>query len=870
MNRFYKVITILITLVSSVVILSSNVMAEEFIASKFTLDNGLRVVAKELPNSPMVAVYGLVKTGSATEDKYLGTGVSHFLEHMLFKGTTKRKIGEISSQIQAVGGFINASTSFDYTIYVISVPYEHFDLALDVLSDMLMNSVLAPAEVEKEREVVFNEMRLYKDDPGRELSELALRTVYTEHPYRHPVIGYESVLADVSREQLMDYYKDRYVPNNIVLSIAGNISIKDVRPKIESVFKDCKRGREILRNLPDEPDQITPRYSEVEFSTDLTRMSIAFSGVQLMDHDLYALDILAQILGQGDSSRLYSDLYSQRKMVYSIYASNFTPLDRGVFEVESLLDYENVEQVKKAILDHIEIIKKKGVQADELKKAKQQFLSKHIYENQSASQVAYSLAFDEAFTGDYQFSEKYLKAVHRITEEDIKRVAKLYLKQEVMTTVVVKPVDSSGAAEEQAVERVKGEIKKYTLENGLTVLLREDHTYPLASIHLIANGGLRLEPKGFYGISDLVSNVWIKGTKSMSADQWARRIDSLGMSMGGFSGKNSFGLNLRFLSEDIQEAFELLEDAIKDPVFPEEEIEKLKRNMKVSISQRKDDVFRFTQNNLMGELFPTHPYRYEPVGTEESIDKITRNDVKNFYDRHVVPNNMVLVVFGDIDSRRVEEWIAKKFGSLPKKDLNFQKYERETLIRGVKEKIFELDKEQVTLMFGFHGVEMSDKDRYGVDVLSAILGSSFSGRLFGNVRDKLGKAYRLGGDSVPGIEPGYIYFYVVTDPASMAQAKELVLAEIKNIQNDFVSETELNNIKTYLKGSYKASLETNDAISFAVGLDELYGLGFDDYAKYDTYIDRVTQEDILALAKKYLDLNKMVIVITMPPSKSIK
>ena len=211
-------------------------LAGEHQSLKRIFDNGLTVLVTEMPSSPVVSVFALVKTGSATEGKFLGTGISHFLEHMLFKGTHGREVGQLAGRIQAVGGEINAATSIDYTIYTITVPYDSFDVALEILSDMLMNATMEEEEVERERKVIFGEMRLRNDNPDRKLSEIVFQNAYIRHPYRHPIIGYESLLAGVTRENLVDYYHKNYTPNNMIISVSGNIDINTVLPEIENTL----------------------------------------------------------------------------------------------------------------------------------------------------------------------------------------------------------------------------------------------------------------------------------------------------------------------------------------------------------------------------------------------------------------------------------------------------------------------------------------------------------------------------------------------------------------------------------------------------------------------------------------------------------
>lgn len=352
---------------------------------RHVLDNGMVVLISEMPQSPTVAIYALVKTGSATEGKYLGMGISHFVEHMLFKGTKKRAVGVIPSEVKALGGTINASTSYDCTIYTLDVPTASFAQGFDIISDMVMNSKFDPSEVSKEREVIFGEMRMVNDRPERKLGNLVASSVYLRHPYRHPIIGYVPLFGKISQDQLVEYYKSRYIPNNIVLSIAGNIRDKDVMPLVAQMFKDFEQQPYIDRHLPQEPEQISSRRVEQGYPSKITRFSMAYQGVSMFNPDMYALDVLANILGQGESSRLYLDVYKKKNLVNSIGVSNYTPADQGIFGIDAEFESGDVDQIISAIQNNIDQIKKNGVQPDELDKARHQVLSSIIFGKANSS-----------------------------------------------------------------------------------------------------------------------------------------------------------------------------------------------------------------------------------------------------------------------------------------------------------------------------------------------------------------------------------------------------------------------------------------------------------------------------------------------------
>ena len=406
-------------------------------------------------------------------------------------------------------------------------------------------------------------------------------------------------------------------------------------------------------------------------------------------------------------------------------------------------------------------------------------------------------------------------------------------------------------------------VRKEILDNGMTVLLREDHAFPLVAINLALQGGIRQETEATNGISELTADLWAKGTKSRSAEDIAKSVESLGGGVGGFSGRNSFGLNMSFLSEDIGFALALLEDLVKNPVFAEEEFLKQKEQMKAAIIARDDNIFAVTSKTLRETLFLSHPARLDSLGSLESVDRITRPMVIDCYAKFSAANNMVLSVFGDFESDDVLRSIRAKFSSLPQKELPLGQSPEE-VPKETREKTIHLDKQQAMVMIGFQGTTVNGPDRRGLEVVSSILGSSFSGRIFDKIRDQLGKAYTLGGSFTPGLDPGIVYFYVLTTDEQVEKVKELLVTEITGIQNNLVSEEELARMKTYLKGTFHMGLETSAAVGFMTALDELYGLGFDYYKSFDAGIDRVTREDLRRIAQNYLDLKKAAMVITRP------
>ena len=849
------------------VFLCRDISAYESKTTKKVLDNGLTVLVSELPTSPFVSIYIMVKAGSATEGKFLGCGISHFVEHMLFKGTSKRGAGEIAAEVQANGGMINAATGKDYTIYKITIPYEKFDIALDILVDMITDPLMDVDEMEKERDVIIKEIRMHEDNPDSVLTQLVFDNVFSVHPYKYPVIGYESLFKEISNEELIEYYKTYYVPNNMILSIAGNVDAGKIFPEIESAFAYFERGRCISRNLVQEPQQISERRAQKEYPVALARMSIAFSSVRMLDKDLFALDVLSIILGHGKSSHLYKDVFKEKNLVYEIRSTNYTPVDKGAFEIDCLLEEENIEDAIEAIFLNVEKVQKKGINKDELDKAKRWVVKDYIFGHQKSSQLAFSCAYGEAFVSDYQFGKKYVESIKDVTSADVKRVANKYLNKKSVNVSILRPPGSEAQEVGSDKENKKaGEISKHVLDNGVTVLIREDHTFPVVSVRAVFNGGIRQEPRELLGISSVMASLMSKGTKSFSADRIAEISESSGMEFGTYSGRNSFGVSVRLMTEDLGMAFNIFKDVIKNPVFPESEMPQIKDRMRAGIRQRKDSIYSYADQNLRETLFLNNTFKYDGKGEVETIDRITRDDVADFYNRLAVGENLVIAVFGDIDSSEILKMVKNEFGDLRSGSVELKNiFESEFF--ALREKGLLLEKNQAMIMFGFHGPKIGDKERYGVDVLSEVLGSPFNGRLFSCVREKLGKAYALGANYLPSGDAGYIYFYVLTTNENIDKVKDLVKKEIMDVRSRGVTDKELDDVKAHMKGRFKKNLETNDGLCFISMLDELYGLGYDNFRKFDEEVDAVNKGDVKRLAIKYLDLNKAAVVVVKSEEK---
>src|SRR5207248_4119835 len=307
-------------------------------AQKWILTYGLTVIVQEDHSAPVASVQAWCSTGSIDEDQHLGAGLSHILEHMLFKGTKTQSANQIAQSIQDVGGYVNAYTSFDRTVFWIDVPKDGVSTALDVLADAMMNSTLPPEEYQKEQEVIRREFAMGMDDPDRMAGLLLFATAYERHPYRFPVIGELEIYNQLTQEQVMQYYKTRYLPNNLTFVIVGDLDAEKVRQQLAELFKPYPEKSLKPLFIPAEPPQLGRREVNREFATELTHLSMALHIPELTNPDVPALDLLSTILGDGRSSRLYRRVGEEAGLAFGISAFSYTPGDPGLFGIDATVD----------------------------------------------------------------------------------------------------------------------------------------------------------------------------------------------------------------------------------------------------------------------------------------------------------------------------------------------------------------------------------------------------------------------------------------------------------------------------------------------------------------------------------------------------
>src|SRR4030095_2739365 len=408
---------------------------------KITLPNGMTVLLIESRQSPVVAFNACFRVGSVVEQG-AESGLCHFIEHMIFKGTPSRPAGQIATAIEAAGGEINAYTSFDETVYYCTVSSRFFDEGLNALSDAVMNPLFSDEEIAREKLVVIEEINRSHDTPGKVLSESLFTEVFRVHPYGRPIIGTRESVSAFTRDDILGFYRKLYVPKNLVFVLAGDFTSSEAKEKITRLFESFPAIEPPPLNLPVEPAQTEPRSILQPKPFEGHYVQLAFPIPELTSPDLPTLDILSHLLGEGLSSRLEQRIKEKRGLVDSVYSYAYTPRSPGLFVVGFTAPEKKAIVAAQEILKEIFALKHDKIAHAELARARINIKSDAWYERETVEGLARKYGYFETIVGDYNFHKKYYERIDEVDPDGIRRVAAKYLRPEALTVAGLIPEGS--------------------------------------------------------------------------------------------------------------------------------------------------------------------------------------------------------------------------------------------------------------------------------------------------------------------------------------------------------------------------------------------------------------------------------------------
>jgi zinc protease len=848
------------------------------------LSNGMKVLVRRDSSAPVVAIVTYVSAGYFDETDDV-VGIAHVLEHMYFKGTTQRGVGEIAKQTKAVGGYLNAATIYDHTSYYTVLPSSGFSQGLEIQADAYANSLIDADELRRELEVIIQEANRKADNPGAVATETLYELLHDTHRMRRWRIGREAELRGFTRESLVSFYRNFYHPGNTVLSIVGDVDPDAAFKEVEARYGQLPAGEP--RRVPGPTESALDGFRYREMTGDIGQTQIAF-GWRTPDAkhpDTPVLDVIATVLGSGRASRLYRAV-RDRKLASSISAYNYTPTELGVFVIHAEAPPEKTVEAARASWDQLHRLRDGDTGAFEVERAKRIYESRWLRRLEDMEGQANYLAEWESL-GDWQLGDAYLASVLSATPDDVTATANRWLGPDRAGALVYRPRSSEPVADSPRVlrerldaerpleieptgtylasvphpidtrpasERHEAGVYLYRTGRGVPVLVRPKPGAPLVHLGVFTLGGASEEPSSLAGLTTLMVRTAVKGTTRRTGAQIAEEAEMLGGSVGYSAGADSFGWSISVPGARAVAAAELLADVAQHAIFAPESVE-IERAVAMSdIVAVRDDMYRYPMRLALQQAFENHPYGTPVLGFEETLSRVTAEDLRRWHQSRACVGPAVVAMVGDGNPDDLAAIAIRAFDALesgPRLELAAAEWPATA-----RTKVESRDRAQTALAMMFSGPTRSDNDRFAAAMIAGVA-SGLGGRFFEELRDRQSLSYTVHAHSAERRAAGSFLAYMAMSPEKEEAARAGLLREFARLRDEPVTADELARAQTFAIGVHQIQRQSGASVLSEVVDAWLFG-DLTELITYESRIRSVTPADLQRVARKYFDPERRV------------
>lgn len=843
-----------------------------------TLSNGLKVYLLPVSGSPVVTMMTSFKVGACDEDKH-STGLSHYLEHLLFKGTARLKPGDIDRMTQRSGGSNNAYTNHDITNYHFDFAADRWETALEIEAERMRGTLIdAQHEFEQEKGAVIEELARNEDTPW-DLEEKAMLSLLfgKESPYGHPVIGEREHVRAATAPVITSYYNKWYHPNNAAVVLAGGFDPDVALAKIKAKLENIPAG-----NLPDRHPwvAITPaKQLRHEFPSKfpVPRMLMACVTVPQGHDDESALDLASMVLASGKTSRLYRKLVLEERIALDVAASHLPGRHPGWMQIQvELIPGKDRAQVEKLIMQEIDSLASQPIPAEELVRYQRLLITQTIFNRESIHNLADSIASSIHMIPVSRIKNQF-SLWAGVKAQDVQRVVRQYLHPDKSVIVWSIPqaeaslgsVGSVAPKDRRSVSQTAGgtsilnlqQTRKVVLPNGLTLLMLQNPRMPI----VVASASLKhvreYEEAAKSGLALLTGSMLEEGTEKRTENQIAEAIENVGGSLSLSSG----GGTVKVLKDNSRLGLELLFDCLLHSNFPGEAFARKKEEQKTEIAQANEEPLSRAVMAFQESIYGSHFKGRASRGTLQTVEQLTREDCVQFHKTIMTPENMTIAIVGDFDVEEVTSYIKSLTSEWKSKLQPLPTQPEISMAQEATSKIITMPQAaQLQFLMGHLGVARDHPDYFKLLMMDNVLGtgSGFTDRLSSRLRDREGLAYTVTAtitDSAD-LQPGTFMCYIGTDPRNYLRVKQLFLEEIERLQKEVPSEYEVTSTKQYLIGRLAFLMTTNESIAQRLLYLHRFGFGFDYYDRYRNAIDAVTPEQIREMAQKHIHTGRFTTI----------
>ena len=867
------------------------------VAREITLDNGLKVILKAVQTAPVISTWLWYRVGSRDEIEG-STGLSHWVEHMLFKGSSRFPKGSVMRNVQRYGGYNNAMTSHDFTTYYETLPSNRAELALDIEADRMTTALFDPEEVERERTVIISEREGAENEPYYVLMEEMTAAAFRIHPYHHQTIGWRADLLSITRDQLYDHYRQYYVPNNAVLVAVGNLDIDAYLRLVEQYFGGIPAGELPTSRVRQEMPQRGERRVTLRMPGFAPMVRLAFHAPPVSHADYIPLVVAESLLsggqamfsfggGQTKSARLYRALV-ETELASSVGSSYYPSVDPYLFSLGGTVrEGRTPDEVEAALSAEIERLQREPVESAELAVAIRQTQAQFAYNSESATDQALTLGFLEMMD-DHTRMDRLLDELAQVTPEDVARVAQTYLVEDNRIAGRFLPTDEGeeGAPMEVAEHNAWASLPargifcfsqpwdatvspdtvvRTQLDNQVVVLVKENPASASVYIEGSLKAGAIHDSQETAGLANMTAAMLMRDTKRHTFQEINRTLDNVGASLDFGAGRHSMSFGGQSLAEDFGLLVDLMAEVLLEPTFPRMELEKLRGQALTHLGILDTDTGYRADRAFMTALYPSdHPYARSVIGNRKTLSALRMEDLTAFYQQVYHPATLVISVAGAVGADEVIDRLETALGGwrVNRPVVLPTVAEVETPDEIITEKVQIPGKAQVDLIWGVIGMPRTSPDYYPAVMGNLVLGRlGMMGRLGTRVRDTQGLAYYISSSVHVGLGSYPWTIMAGIAPENVDAAVQSTLEEVERLREEPIEDEELEDIRTYLTGALPLHLETNEGLAgFLMNIEE-YGLGLDYLQRYPQIIYGVEKGEIQRVVRRYLTLDRYVLAM---------
>jgi zinc protease len=844
---------------------------------RHVLPNGLTLLIQADHSAPVVALVTHVKAGFFDEpDKW--TGISHVLEHMFFKGTNRRGVGSIARETKGVGGYLNAGTGYDHTSYFTVLPASSLPQALDIQSDALRNSIIDQGELARELQVIIQEAKRKRDTPSAVAQETLHEVMFDRHRIRRWRIGHEADLAKLTREDLVSYYRSRYVPERTVVAIVGALDPAAALDLATARYGDWPRAPGAVDPSPEEPLRREVRARTLRGDISQAELVLGWRTVPALHDDAPALDMGAAVLAAGRGSLLYQAL-REPGLVTSISAHNYTPTELGVFSVGADLAPEMLEPAVEKIAECVSRLSLLGPSVEELRRARTLLEARWAKRLETMEGKASALAAAEALD-HVSFLDREYAALQAVDADAVREASRRYLQPDSVSGVVYLPTGTGSELTSTLLERSfavtplnpgsrlplqprrvppivqvpasrEAEVE-HTRLSGIDLLVRRKTGVPLVTLGLYSPR-LEFDPPTQGGLGALLVRGAVRGAGEMDAGELAFAFEQLGGSLAPSAAADWLGFSTTVLSEHLAEAAVLLDLVYRTPRLEALELETERGLLMTEAEQVSDDMFRYPFQLGFAEAFGDSGYGVPVSGLPETLPSISPTDVRAWHSGVFLRSRPVVVAVGDVDPRQASATLAGVFRDYPGLDDGRRPAQQiRNISGGNSSRIAHREKAQAALAMIFPGPARRDPNRFAAEVWAAVA-SGLGGRMFEALRDRRSLAYTVLASSWQRGRAGALVTYIATSPEREEEARAAMLEQLDLFTRAPVTEEERLQAINYLAGQAELARQSAGALAAEILEAWLIGNGLSDLQDPAGAFRAVTAEDVLRVARENLD-----------------